>query len=67
MKTRLDYLSTHITALALVFLVVVGGLGGWVWNIVKLAHMGFDPLTGMAVLRIVGIFLAPLGAILGYC
>ena len=40
------------------------GLGGWVMNIVELASM--DGFSGMLVLRVVGIFIAPLGAILGY-
>ena len=45
---------------------VIAGIPGWIWNIVKLASMSFDPITGMLVLRIVGIFVAPLGAIVGY-
>lgn len=46
--------------------IIVLSVGGWVANIVKLAGMSFDPISGMAVLRIVGIFLAPLGAVLGF-
>lgn len=42
------------------------GIGGWVANIIKLTGMSFDPLTGMVVARVIGIFFAPLGAILGY-
>lgn len=49
-----------------------GGLllavGGWIANIVKLASMDhLWPLTGLSILRVVGIFLAPIGAILGFC
>jgi hypothetical protein len=39
---------------------------GWILNIVTLAQSSFDVLTGMLVLRVVGIFVAPLGAVLGY-
>lgn len=38
---------------------------GWVMNIVVLYGASFDPLTGPVILRIVGVFVAPLGAILG--
>lgn len=39
---------------------------GWVMNIVKIAHMGFEPFTGMVVFRCVGVFVPPLGVVLGY-
>ena len=39
---------------------------GWIWNIVKLIAMTFDPLTTLLVVRIIGIFVPPLGAIVGY-
>jgi hypothetical protein len=65
MKKQAGY---TITELAVVLLAVVGlaGVGGWIANIVKLAGMGFDAITGMLVLRVVGVFLAPLGAVLGF-
>jgi hypothetical protein len=36
---------------------------GWLMNIVKLAH---TTGSGMVALRVVGIFMAPLGALLGF-
>lgn len=48
------------------FLLAVAGGIGWVWNIVKLIGMSFDPLTGLLAVRIVGIFIPPLGAVVGY-
>lgn len=48
-----------------IFVVLIGA-GGWIANIVKLIGMGFDPITGMAVGRVVGVFVVPLGAILGF-
>jgi hypothetical protein len=50
----------------IVLIIAIFGIYGWVANIVSLAHSTFDPLTGMVVLRVVGIFVAPLGAVLGY-
>lgn len=52
---------------ALVYLALVfATLYGWVMNIVILAGSTFDPITGLLVLRAIGIFVAPLGVVLGY-
>ena len=37
---------------------------GWGLNIIKL--LGADTLNGEVVVRVIGVFAAPLGAILGY-
>jgi hypothetical protein len=54
---------------AFVFCAVIVVLiaGGWVANIVKLVGLVDGSVTGMFVLRAVGIVVAPLGVILGYC
>ena len=53
--------------LARVFLIVVlVGAWGWISNIIKLASMDFGGVTGMLVLRAIGVFVAPLGAVLGF-
>lgn len=49
-------------ALAFWLAVVVG----WIINLVALFSTSFDPLTAVAVLRVVGFFIPPLGAIMGY-
>ena len=41
-------------------------LGGWVMNIVEIVNYDFASITGMIILRIAGIFIAPLGAVLGW-
>lgn len=48
------------------FLVFISllGVGGWVNNIVTL--FGLDGMSGELLLRVAGIFIAPLGAVLGY-
>ncbi len=49
------------------FLLLCIGIGiGWVMNIVSLVHTSFSPITGIAVARLVGIFIPPLGGILVY-
>lgn len=47
-------------------LVILAGVAGWIMNIFAIAGSFTEPLTGLFVLRIVGIFVAPLGAVLGY-
>lgn len=42
------------------------GVGGWIANIVKLIGSSFDPLTGIVIARAIGVFVAPLGAVLGF-
>lgn len=50
------------------FMLVIALLGavGWIWNIVKIIGAGFDVFTGMLIARCIGVFIAPLGAVLGY-
>ena len=39
---------------------------GWVMNIVQLIQTADNGVTGMYILKIVGIFAAPLGGLLGW-
>ena len=41
-------------------------LGGWVMNLVEIVNYDFASITGMIILRIAGIFIAPLVAVLGW-
>lgn len=50
-----------------VVLLVIAGIYGWIANIVKIFGADFSAITGMLALRIVGIFIGPIGAILGFC
>ncbi len=52
-------------ALFLLTVILLGGLG-YIFNIVELVAIASDPITGMFILRIVGIFFFPLGCILGW-
>jgi hypothetical protein len=45
---------------------IVAGIAGWILNIVKLVELFGGPVTGKLVLRAVGIFAFPLGAVLGF-
>ena len=61
-----SYTTTKIVALSVIATLVIAAIGGWISNIIKLAQSGFDPLTGMVVLRAIGVFIAPIGSILGF-
>ena len=50
----------------IVLLIMGLSLYGWIMNIITLWTMPLDPLTGQLIIRIIGIFVAPLGAILGF-
>lgn len=57
----------YTLAVFLVWLVIVVTLGiGWVKNIIAIVGSDFSHITGLLVVRIIGIFLAPLGSFLGY-
>ena len=46
--------------------VVMGLCVGWFINVAKLLSMEALPLTGLFIVRIIGIFVAPLGGVIGY-
>lgn len=53
--------------LPLTFIILwVAGIAGWIMNIIQVIKMADAGFTAMFVLKIVGIFAAPLGAILGW-
>ena len=61
MKLSFQIVTVMIVGLA-IFL-----LGGWIMNLVKLVNGGdlhFD--AGMTLARVVGIFVVPVGSILGF-
>lgn len=49
-----------------VLLFILAAIGGWIANIVKLVGMIGGDVTAMFIARCVGIFAAPLGAVLGF-
>ena len=53
------------TELFLVILITFSTVG-WVWNIIKLFNVLDDPFSARIVLRMLGIPLFILGAIIGY-
>lgn len=50
-----------------ILVLAVAGVIGWIMNIMAIAGSDFSNITGLLILRVVGIFIGPLGAVLGYC
>ena len=65
MNRKKSNLGTHLTAaFGLVF--ILAAVAGWILNIAKLIESGIEPMTGMVIVRAIGIFVAPLGSVLGF-
>lgn len=62
MNRQRGFTAYHIV----VAIVALAGIYGWVANIVKIVHSDFTPITGLLVVRCVGIFVPPLGVVMGY-
>jgi len=54
-------------SMTLVYIAIVLIIGsGWIMNIVEIVGSDFGNITGMLVIRCVGIFVPPLGGVMGY-
>ena len=45
--------------------IVVAAIAGWIINLVAVVRTVDLPVTGMFVMRAIGVFVAPLGSFLG--
>ena len=63
-KFKLQGFAACAFLFVLAMVIVVCGYG-YIENLVALAHSIFDPLTGVVVLRAIGIFVVPIGVIMG--
>lgn len=57
-------IGTTLVELVVVLVVLAGSIG-WIWNIVKIIGSDFA-FSGMLIARVIGVFVAPVGAVLGY-
>ncbi len=62
MKRQLGFTFTDLSLVIIITVITVG----WVWNIIKLFNVLDDPFSARIVLRMLGIPLFILGAIIGY-
>lgn len=66
MKKESGFSVVELLTVLFVASVSIAAVWGWVWNIVKIVAIAGDPIGGMLVVRCIGIFVAPLGAVLGF-
>ena len=50
---------------AVVAILGIFGIAGWILNIVELTRMS-EGMSNMFIIRVVGIFIAPMGSVLGF-
>ena len=65
MRNQKGFTLVDLAVVLVVVLVAILGIGGWIANIVKLVGADFV-FSGMIVARVAGIFVPPLGAVMGF-
>jgi len=63
MKTKLQLKGFAVVAF---FAIFIAAIIGWVMNVIAIIGALSGPITAMFIARCVGVFAAPVGAILGY-
>lgn len=66
MNKQNGYVLSELLFVVVYTAFIFGCIIGWVMNIVKLVAIIGGDVTGMMILRAVGIIVAPLGVVLGY-
>ena len=66
MRKQVGYTLTELVTVVLCLALAAGAAWGWVWNIIKLVGMNLDPISGLLIVRVVGIFVPPVGMVVGY-
>ena len=66
MLKQSGYTAVELIVGVFIFIIVPAAIWGWVLNIAKLVGMNLDPITGLLIVRAIGIFVPPVGAVVGY-
>jgi hypothetical protein len=59
-------MTKAICAILFYLAIIVFCVGGWILNVVHIVKLPTIVFTGEVIVRVVGIFLPPLGAIMGW-
>ena len=65
MNNNLENVTTGLTVM-LSSVLLIGGTTGWVRNIIAVTQSDFSNINGELVVRVVGIPMAPVGAVMGW-
>lgn len=59
-------MKSNLIVLIFVIAISIAAIYGWICNIIALVHMLGGDITAMFIARCVGVFMTPLGSILGF-
>lgn len=60
---KTDWIDMSLIFSILVYIIL---FAGWIMNLFKIVNHMNDNLTMAMILRVIGVFAAPLGSIMGY-
>lgn len=58
--------AAGITAIFLYLSLLIAGIYGWVVNLIAVIGADFGHVTGLLIVRCIGIVVGPLGALIGW-
>jgi len=61
-----DIFLVALIGYLLVCAVMLLGAYGWIMNVYEIAQSSGEPLNGLFILRLIGVPVVPLGALLGF-
>lgn len=62
-KRSFDFTKVYHLALPTI---LIAAAGGWGWNIHKIIQTCCQVIDGMLIVRVIGVLVAPLGAVIGF-
>jgi hypothetical protein len=60
------YEKLGFVGLVSVIVLMIAAAIGWIANVVQIVHLAGGPVTTLFIVKIVGVFAPPLGAIMGW-
>jgi hypothetical protein len=55
-----------IAAVLIWLSIFIAAIAGWIMNLVAIVNHDFALEVGLGIVRVIGVFIAPIGAVLGY-
>lgn len=59
-------MKNSIFVLCFYIAILFASVGGWILNLIKVFNAEFSTITGVLVVRVIGVFVAPIGSIFGW-
>jgi len=58
--------SFGLAGVLLYIALILAAVIGWVMNIIQIVHMSDGGVTAKLIIKLIGVFAAPLGALMGW-